>query len=85
MRTLADFSPTSLLCLIRGVNLTSFLDSLHMVSYYLPILFMALNATDKDIIGGGWGGGGVNLSFMITTWYKNTHKSFNYGPISTKI
>ena len=35
-----------------GGNLTCFLDSPHMVSYYLPIHFMALNAILKTIIGG---------------------------------
>ena len=35
-----------------GVKLTGYLDSPHMVSYYLPIHFMALNAILKKIIGG---------------------------------
>ena len=59
-----------------------------MVSYHLPIHFMALNAIGKEIIGGGGGGGGgglMNLSFLITTWYKNVHKSVSYGPIGLKI
>ena len=29
-----------------------FLDLLHMVSYHLPLHFMALNATNKEIIMG---------------------------------
>ena len=37
---------------IGGGNLTCFLDSPHMVSYYLPIHFMAVNAILKKIIGG---------------------------------
>ena len=36
----------------RGVKLTGYLDSPHMVSYYLQIHFMALNAILKKIIGG---------------------------------
>ena len=36
----------------RGVKLTCYLDSPHMVSYYLPVHFMALNAILKKIIGG---------------------------------
>ena len=36
----------------RGVKLTGYLDSPHMVSYYLPVHFMALNAILKKIIGG---------------------------------
>ena len=35
----------------RGENLTCFLDSPHMVSYYLPIHFMALNVILTNIIG----------------------------------
>ena len=35
-----------------GGDWTCFLDSPHMVSYYLPIHFMALNAILKKIIGG---------------------------------
>ena len=35
-----------------GGKLTCFLESTHMVSYYLPIHFMALNAILKKIIGG---------------------------------
>ena len=34
------------------VNVSSFSDSLHMVSFYLPIYFKALNATHKEIMGG---------------------------------
>ena len=41
----------------QGVKLTGYLDSPHMVSYYLPVNFMALNAILKKIIGGGGGGG----------------------------
>ena len=37
---------------VQSVNLSDFLDSLHMVSYHLPIHIMALNATDNEIIGG---------------------------------
>ena len=36
----------------RGVKLTSYLDSPHMVSYYLPVHFIALNAILKKMI---WG------------------------------
>ena len=36
----------------RGVKLTGYLDSPHMVSYYLPVHFIALNAIPKKIIGG---------------------------------
>ena len=36
----------------RGVKLTGYLDSPHMVSYYLPVHFMPLNAILKKIIGG---------------------------------
>ena len=52
----------------RGVggNLTCFLDSPHMVSYYLPIHFMALNAILMKIIGGG---GGVHMNFKLFGWY----------------
>ena len=32
---------------MQGVNVGGFLDSLHMVSYYLPIHFKALNSTDN--------------------------------------
>ena len=42
------------------VNLSSFLDFLHIVSYYHPIHFMALNTTNKEIMKagvGGWVGG----------------------------
>ena len=48
-----------------GANLTCFLDSPHMVSYYLPIHFMALNAILKKIMGGG----GVHMNFKISGWY----------------
>ena len=34
------------------MNLSGFSDSLDMVFYHLPIHVMALNATDKAIIGG---------------------------------
>ena len=37
---------------VRGVKLTGYLDSPHMVSYYLPVHFLALNAILKKIIGG---------------------------------
>ena len=37
---------------VGGGNLTCFLHSPHMVSYYLPIHFMALNAILKKIIEG---------------------------------
>ena len=43
--------------------MTGYLDSPHMVSYYLPIHFMALNAILKKIIGGGGGGGGGSHEF----------------------
>ena len=36
----------------RGVKLTGYLDSPHMVSYYLPVHFIALNAILKKIMGG---------------------------------
>ena len=26
----------------------------------------------------------MNLIFLSTTWYKNAHKSLNYGPIASK-
>ena len=41
-----------------GGNLTCFLDSPDMVSYYLPIHFMALNTILNKIIGGNNSGGG---------------------------
>ena len=44
-------------------NLTCFLDSPHMVSYYLPIHVMALNAILKKIIGG------VHMNFKLSSWY----------------
>ena len=59
-----------------------------MVSYYLPIHFMALNAILKKIIGGGGGGGGgftLILSFLIGTCEKITHKSVNFHQIAPKI
>ena len=41
-----------------------------MVSYYLPIHFMALNAILKKIIGGGGGGGGGgHMNFKLSDWY----------------
>ena len=36
----------------RVVKLTGYLDSPHMVSYYLPVHFIALNAILKKIVGG---------------------------------
>ena len=36
----------------QGVKLTGYLDSPHMVSYYLPVHFIAVNAIFKKIIGG---------------------------------
>ena len=50
-----------------------------MVSYYLPVHFMALNAILKKIIGGGGGGGlkfkafrleGVRKSLINETFFK---------------
>ena len=52
-------------------NLTCFLDSRHMVSYYLPIHFMALNATLKKIIGGGGG----HMNFKLSSWLVPARKS----------
>ena len=46
----------------RGVKLTSYLDSPHMVSYYLPVHFIALNAILKKIIGG------VGLNLRLSDW-----------------
>ena len=66
---------------VQGVNLSGFLDTLHMVSYHLPIHFFALNETDKEIVEGIL----MNTSFLIATWYKNANKSLNYGPIILKI
>ena len=54
----------------RGVKLTGYLDSPHMVSYYLPVHFIALNAILKKIIGGV----GLNLRFQIGRCQKITHK-----------
>ena len=71
-----------------GGNLSVFflVDSAHgfQVSYYLQIHFTALNATDRKIrkiIGVVV----MNLTFLITTWYKNAHKSLNFGPITPKM
>ena len=64
-------------------DLTCFLDSSHMVSYYLPIHFMALNAILKKIIGGfTW-----ILSFLVKvgTYKKIAHKSVNFHRITPKI
>ena len=46
----------------RGVKLTGYLDSPHMVSYYLPVHFIALNAILKKIIGG------VGLNLRLSDW-----------------
>ena len=57
-----------------GGNLTCFLHYPHMVSYYLPMQFIALNAILKKIIGGfTW-----SLSFLAGTCEKITHKSVNF-------
>ena len=46
----------------RGVKLTGYLDFPHMVSYYLPVHFIALNAILKKIIGG------VGLNLRLSDW-----------------
>ena len=46
----------------RGVKLTDYLDSPHMVSYYLPVHFMALYAILKKIIGR------VDLNLRLSDW-----------------
>ena len=57
-----------------------------MVSYYLSIHFMALNAILKKIIGGGGGGGGVHMNFKLSGWYeKIAHKSVIFHRIAPKI
>ena len=62
----------------QEINLIGILDSLHMLSYYLPIHFMALNTTDKKII--------EIIEFKLSDYYLvNAHKSLNYGPITPKI
>ena len=38
-----------------------------MVSYYLPVHFMALNAILKKLMGGGGGGGG-DLNLRLSDW-----------------
>ena len=50
-----------------------------MVSYDLPIHFKAVNATEKGKLQV------LNLNFLFTTWYKNVHTSFTFGPITPKI
>ena len=55
-----------------------------MVSYYIPIHFMALNAILKKIKGGG-GGDHRILSFLVGTCEKITHKSVNFHRIAPKI
>ena len=52
MSKLAILLPQFEPCWGSGGNLTCFLDSPHMVSYYLPIHFMALNVILKKIIRG---------------------------------
>ena len=40
-----------------------------MVSYYLPVHFIALNPILKKIMGGGGGGGGgVGLNLRLSDW-----------------
>ena len=46
------------------VSKSAILDSPQIVSYELPIYFMALNAILKII----WGGGGGHMNFKLSDW-----------------
>ena len=52
-----------------------------MVSYYLSIHFMALNAILKHMIGGSHD----FLSFLVGTWEKIAHEEVNFHCITSKI
>ena len=61
-----------------GGEETSFLDSVHMVSYFLAIQFKTINTTVKGKVGIL-----MKLTFLIAIyWYKNAHKSLNLSPIT---